>query len=167
MNPPNNHRGPNGAGPVPRPWTPQERMVWLNSHNAPAHFRLCTLAELAILQTQFDRAVVLDREFAAVVHVLNYWDHWQQFPDVRHAVNAAAFNARKLERAANKAEETIADALQVFDLVIPSHPEFASRADALLLRGKLEETLAFIRAQKAAVPPTPPAQQSQTQSPKS
>lgn len=166
MNPPNQpHRGPNGS-PKPVVWTPQERMIWLNSHNCPPHYRLCTTSEIGILEQQFKRAIVLDKEFAALVHVLNYWDYWTQFPDVRTAVTNAAFDARKLARAADKAEETIADALQVFALLAADHPNFAARADALAVRANLEDTLKFIRDQKAATPPAP-VTQPQPEPPKS
>ncbi len=163
MNPPNGNSP--GHKPLVNVWRPEERMVWLAAKGCPPFYRLVTVAEMSILQASFTRGQILEDHFKRTAETLDKWGYWQDFPDILHAANAAAFDARRYYRSQERAEHAIAIALQVYELLAAGHPDFAGRSDALQVRDELASALAFIRLQRADPVPPPVEQQKPDQKP--
>lgn len=156
---------PNDAPPPPMPpasWNPQERGVWLVSHRAPSNMRLVTINEITMLEGHCQRGLAVQLEIDTAAKELDSFGYWQDYPGIAPACKAAAFDARRYERATTAAIERLDKSLpflnglaeQIAKLGMPKET-FPMIGDLISETYELGEALKFLKAQAAATPPKP------------
>jgi hypothetical protein len=137
--------------PPQRPWTAEERQLWLIAKSAPPDVVILTQQELSLMSRQMAAAqaqlAVMDAHLRAVSDALGPFNALE--PDPANAAGAARFDAERYKAAADSALpllDRLADTLS--RMAGSKFIRFVVRYDLLGLAGECEMAAKFIRDQQ-------------------
>lgn len=140
--------------PNPSPsMSPDERSLWLASHNAPPEMCLVTQGELNIINDAIKREAFLRkaRETALTAIIMQLGEYWKIEPDVVNAVGLAVFDAKRFKAGAEKAAEVLAvveSKLTALGTALPDLPPTA-KVDLIDVLGRISAAGAFLKSQES------------------
>lgn len=150
--PQNNNRVPKLRPPLPKPsLTPEERKIWLASHNAPADMLMISHAEfrqMTVGMINGQRTLLVLK--ATVEETANHLDnYWRTQPDLPTAARAAVHDARRFHRIAERCLNDVDSFLTLTQSLANHMDDPTGLAIIYEEANRIGETLAFIKEQMA------------------
>lgn len=137
-----------------KPVPPVERDLWLKLRGAPADWRIITVDEASKMQQAIEhdarRLMALDMETRAAIAQLDSFGYWEGEPDLKNAAGAAAFDARKFERATIWAIERIEKNIAFLNLMAEHSQTPVNMIDIAVEITLMSSTLKTLCAQRDA-----------------
>lgn len=144
----------NPGGGKAKDMNPQERRVWLASHNAPEQYMLLTVDEMVILKAGVDRANetsdAYGRTFKRCEKLL--LEYWKTEPDLPNGIAAAVFDAGKYTKLAKLLPphlRKLRDKFKAVRHIVDPHVGDATRNELAELGEGLVEILDLLESQAA------------------
>lgn len=157
---PNLNGAPKPRPPLPKPsLTPEERKIWLASHNAPRDMLMISIPEfqqmtIGMINGQRTLLALKATIDATADHLDNYW---RTQPDLPTAARAAVHDAKRFHRIAERCLTDV-DSFLTLTQSLANHMDDATGLAIIYEEAaRIGETLAFIREQMALqLPPETP-----------